>query len=362
MKIAIITGSRADWNGLGMVGKVLRDVDKADVRVIAIGQHADSQESLETIIWDGFDPKLLRTNTRDDMAIGCGRATIAISGALAYDSPDMVLICGDRFEILGAASAAALHGIPIAHIGGGDTTEGSIDDRLRYAISALADLHFVTNMYAQAHMVATLNGKVYLTGNPALDRIQQIELLSRARLFNAIGMKENRNNILVVFHAATSEREPANGCAAMIAALSDIKDAAFLILGTNADTGSGEIDMQLRHFAKSGRAVFRENLTPELFHNALEHFDCMIGNSSAGIIETAWHGIPVVNIGNRQKGRPQPDNVWNCGNGQDVIALTLQSALGSTRARRNNPYGNGDSAPRVAKIIVDYLRNVSREN
>ena len=142
MKIAVVTGSRADWNGLGMVAKCLRDDQKADVIVIAIGQHYECQESVSVIIDDGFDPILCRTNFKDDMAVGCGTAAITLSGLLDIHLPEMAVVLGDRFEILGSASAISLRGIPLAHIGGGDITEGSIDNRLRYAITALADLAF----------------------------------------------------------------------------------------------------------------------------------------------------------------------------------------------------------------------------
>jgi len=117
MKATVITGSRADWNGLGMVAKCLRRDFAVDVNVLAIGQHADSEESLTTVITDGFDPRLARTNFRDEMAIGCGTATLIVQGMLQDERPDVVLLCGDRFEILGAASAAAMLRIPIAHIG-----------------------------------------------------------------------------------------------------------------------------------------------------------------------------------------------------------------------------------------------------
>ena len=173
MRIAIVTGSRADWNGLGMVAKCLRADYGALIDVIAIGQHQGSSESLQTINGDGFAPRVFATNFNDDMAVGAGVACSTVGGVLGDARPDIALVCGDRFEIAGAALAASLRRIPIAHIGGGDITEGSIDNKLRYAITALADLHFVTNQDAMDRLTKMGYKSVYLLGNPALDRIEQ---------------------------------------------------------------------------------------------------------------------------------------------------------------------------------------------
>lgn len=360
MKIAVVTGSRADWNGLGMVAKCLRADYQAGVDVIAIGQHADSEESLQTIIADGFDPKLCRTNFRDDMAVGAGAAALAASGALdALGWPDMVLVLGDRFEILGAATAAALKNIPLAHIGGGDLTEGSIDNKLRYAITALSSVHFVTNEESRDRLRRIGNGTLCLVGNPALDRIAATPIVSRETLFKELALIPSKKNVLVAYHAATREARPWESCAQMLSALDGI-DASFLVLGTNADTGSDAIAQLLAEFCDgafpAAKRQWRGNLSPELFYSALAHFDCMVGNSSAGLVETASFGINVVNIGDRQTGRLAPRNVRTYKADEAAIAYGVKMALDLPRQPQPNPYGDGHSAPRIAKTIVEQVQ------
>ena len=355
MKIAVITGSRADWNGLGMVAMALRDRG-ADVAVVAIGQHHDRPESLETIKADGFAPLVLKTNMGEDMAAGAGMACKATAEALGRILPDLVIVLGDRFEIAGAATAASLRRIPLAHIGGGDVTEGSVDDKLRYAITALADLHFVTNSMALARIARIIGdreGLIYKTGNPALDRISKTAMVTRETLFAELRLQPSSRNILVAYHAATREADPAKGCRELIAALHRLSDASFLVLGTNADMGSEKIEALLRQFTKDmPRAVMRGNLAPQLFYGALAHFDCMVGNSSAGVVETASFGIPVVNVGDRQKGRPLPINVESCPPHWEAILRAVVDQLSKTRMVCSNPYGDGDSAARIAAIIM----------
>ena len=363
MKICLITGSRADWNGLGMVGKCLRDQHKVDVQVIAIGQQAENEQHLNTVIEDGFDPQVVRTNFHD-MAVGCGKAMLMLGPLLAHDTPDMVLLCSDRFEILGAASAAALLKIPIAHIGGGDVTEGSIDNKLRYAITVLSDLHFVTNKDAARRILNFVTPDVvHNTGSPALDRIAQTSIIPRDKLFKELELAPSKRNIIIAYHAVTAEPDNGlSGCRAMLNALAQFKDATFLVIGTNSDVGSEDISEMLTDLyahepvnSLCKRGWRHDNLSPELFYSALTHFDVMVGNSSAGLIETAGFGIPVVNIGNRQKGRPAPANVQHCDDVMQIINMAVTMALRDGRKVCANPYGDGHSAPRIAKIIVDQI-------
>lgn len=360
VRITIITGSRADWNGLGMVGKRLRDEYQVDVRVIAIGQHADNEKHLFSVIADGFDPRVLRTNYKNDMAFGCGSAVTAIRTALMGAPPDIVLLLGDRYEILGAATAAALLRIPIAHIGGGDITAGSIDDKLRYAISALADLHFVTNGQSYDRLYDRVDPQaLHEVGAPALDRIRETEIVSRETLFDSLGLQQCAKNIIVCYHAATRDEDTLGGCHQMLSALRMLDaDVGFLVLGTNTDTGAHEIEDTLRRFVLGapGVRVMQENLPPELFYSALAHFDCMVGNSSAALVETASFGIPVVNVGDRQKGRLAPRNVIHSKADMDAVHVCLKLALAGRCVATENPYGDGHSAPRIAEIMVEHLR------
>ena len=361
MKVAIITGSRADWNGLGMVGMTLRDEHKADVRVVCIGQQAS--HPCPAIASDGFKPSIVTTDTGFDIdvevAVSTGRATDATAKLLDQIRPDVAVVLGDRFEILGTATAVALLRIPIAHIGGGDITEGSIDNKLRYAITALADVHFTTNLKSYQRLdEASIMGGIYNIGNPALDRIRLTKTLSKAELFKALGLSASRHNILVAYHSATLEDDPLASCMELTKALKAFdKDSTFLVLGTNTDTGSAGITKLLRRFADDvcyyGKMV--DNLSPQHFYSCLQHFDYMVGNSSAGIVETAGFGIPVVNIGPLQIGRDLPENALSCEASEQSIVKAINIAMEGSRHPATNPYGNGYSAPRIAKVIANQV-------
>lgn len=353
-QIGIITGSRADWNGLGMVAKVLAS-NECFVNVWAIGQQAESSESLKVIDGDGFSPIRIRTNRGEDMARGAARATKRVGRLLADYPQDMVVVLGDRFEILGAATAAALRGVPIAHIGGGDITEGSVDDKLRYAITELADLHFTTNDQS-AMRIGSHEPHVFTVGNPALDRIRQTPIVSRESTIQAVGMDpSSKTLILIAYHAATREADSLLACREMIEALERI-NASFLVLGTNSDTGSSAITEALKAFCDRTGSKMMANLPPQLFYSCLTYFDCMVGNSSAGVVETASFGIPVVNIGPRQKGRETPANVFSCDANASLIFNLVALCLRQVRPPPcANPYGDGQSAFRIAANILSYL-------
>ena len=364
MKVAMVTGSRADWNGLGMVGKCLRDEYKVTVEVIAIGQMAEVSSHLEQVFWDGFNPHVLHTDYKEDMVCGAGKATLLVGPLLAAIRPDVVLVLGDRFEILGAATAAALQFIPVAHIGGGDITEGAIDNKIRYAITALADLHFVTHLdsyrrVGRSQRTSTGEFKsdtVLCTGAPALDRIRLCQdIVAKDSFFEWVGLTQSKYNILVACHSTTLDPDSATCASEMVDALEGIQDASFIVLGTNSDSGSHEVAKILTSFVMQfgdNRAELIQNLAPPLFYAALTHCDCMVGNSSAGLVETATFGIPVVNIGNRQKGRPSPMNVLNCSDDWADIKKTIMLALTNGRLPCKSPYGDGHSAPLIAKALT----------
>ncbi len=362
MRIAIITGSRADWNGLGMVAMALRD---AGHDVTIIGTAAESITPA-AIAGDSFSSQGGWTESSGDTQLGVA-FTMAdslawVARSLSGLKPDLVILCGDRYEILAAAVAAAMLRIPIAHIAGGDVTRGSIDDRLRNAITMLADLHFPTNDYSYERiliMQMTSIG-VHMVGSPAVDRIRVTPRVSRRAFFNEIGLP-NGPTVVVSFHPATAEPEPTRGCIEMLAACKDLNDEVkpkhlnWLLIGSNADAGGQEIERLMLIFKSicDGRSAFVRNLPPHLYYSALE-CDMLIGNSSAGLYEAPSFGIPVVNIGDRQKGRLAAANVRTCAPTRDAILYTMKLQLAEGRKPCVNPYGDGHSAPRIAKIIGEW--------
>lgn len=366
MKIAIVTGSRADWNGLGMVAKALRPA--ADVRIITCGQHSDMPESRAVINGDGFDYSMIHMPS-GNLAIDtveCASIGLAALGHVWTQlKPDLVLLAGDRYEILSAAFSAAMMNIPIAHIAGGDITEGSIDNKLRNAITALSDLHLVTNAAAYHRLLEHGPRPPVLTGSPAIDRIEKRERVSRETFLNqmrSIGLSPRALNILVSYHAPTLELDPVIGCVEMLSALEHIAnktDAAFILIGSNADAFGRTIDELLLGFAGAYRlrSAFVANLPPNIFYSALDHCNLMIGNSSAALYEAPSFGLPVVNIGRRQLGRMTAANVFTVDPptaGAIADAAALQLRVGKCDPCRN-PYGDGFAAERIAFQVFKFL-------
>ena len=367
MRIAAITGSRADWNGLGMVAMALRDAEH-DVRVIATGQHSealDTNPSRAVIMDDGFSPVLVRIPLGSepvDIADATGAATAGLGRALSELNLDLAIVIGDRYEMLGAAAAAALLRIPIAHLAGGDVTEGSIDDKLRYAITALADYHFPTNWSAAERLtwVVRKPETVRMAGSPALDRIRVTPRVTRETFFADLGLTSAAQTILVAYHPVTTERDNGLcGCTEMIRALIDLGGevkSTLLVLGSNADAGSGVINHALHSLANHSECggAFVANLPPSQYYSALEHCDLLVGNSSAGLYEAPSFGIPVVNIGDRQKGRIFAANVRTCAPTREAILHTIKLQLAEGPKVCVNPYGDGHSAARIAEIIGEW--------
>jgi UDP-hydrolysing UDP-N-acetyl-D-glucosamine 2-epimerase len=376
VRVVVITGSRADWNGLGMVAMALRDAGQ-DVQIIATGQHVYGRPKtgLDVLIEDGFDgvqaiPGPVDRSIADaltdaplDVARASGWLTISIANALGDLKPDLVMLAGDRYETLAGATAATLVGIPIAHLAGGDVTEGSMDDKFRNAISMMASLHFATNrLSADRLRRMEVSGAVHDEGSPALDRIRVTPIVTRETLFNQLasdGFNPCERNVLVAFHPATVGEDPTRACAEMLHGLTELDavlNVGWLMLGSNADAGAKKIEDMLRTFigcCENGGA-FVHNLPPQQYYSALAHFDLMVGNSSAGVYETAGFGIPVINVGTRQAGRIAPANVIGCPAKRERVLMAAKLMLGTGRMVCKNPYGDGYSAKRIAQTIGEW--------
>lgn len=366
MKLLFITGSRADWNGLGMVAK--EAVNAGHIVQVA---SAWGEASYETIAADGVFPRILvgpnaasaempdTPGTPYGTAAHAGLFSTAFAHAINSWIPDMVVLAGDRWEIHAAATAAALMTVPIAHIAGGDITRGSLDDKLRDSITMLSQFHFTTNDRSANRVMEMLGGApVFNLGSPALDRIRTTEIVSQEALFRELsGSKEfkpSRYNILVAYHPDTLETIPEASCHEMLAALSAFNgEASFLVLGANADAGGDKVDRLLRTFADACMmARYAPNLPAQLYYSALTHFDLMVGNSSAGLYEAPSFGIPVVNIGDRQDGRIAAVNVASVHHDERSIRAAAIDRLRHGRfVDCKNHYGDGHSAPRIVQAI-----------
>src|SRR5262249_3073334 len=273
--------------------------------------------------------------------------------------PDLIILLGDRFEIHAAASAALVAKVPVAHLCGGEVTEGAMDDAFRHSITKMAHLHFVTNANAARRVVQLGEDPtcVFNVGNPALDRIREIRPMARETFFASIGLKPQPHNFLITFHPVTLADDSDQQCKAMLDALAAISKVGMIFTGSNSDPGARTIDKLIESFASARQnAVFVPSLGFERYFTALSHVDAVVGNSSSGLTEAPSFGIPTVNIGNRQKGRLRSASIIDCEPTAKDIAAAISRALTLDCSGVRNPYGDGYAAARIVAVLKD-LKN-----
>lgn len=366
-RIAVFTGSRAEY---GLLYWVLHDLAAApdvELQLIVTGMHLSPEFGLTVreIERDGLPiaervEMLVSSDTAGGIAKSMGLGLMGFSAALERLQPDIALVLGDRFEILAAAQACLVHQLPLAHIAGGDTTEGAFDESIRHAITKMAHLHFVTNEQA-AQRVRQLGEDpacVQVVGSPGLDHLRRRPLLDRAALEAALGSALGERNLLVTFHPVTLDAEyGVQQFEALLAAL-DEQPAGTVIWFThpNADTGGRALIDRLTAWAaeRPSRVRAHASLGQLRYLSLMAQCDAMVGNSSSGLYEVPSFGVPTVNIGDRQRGRLAAASVLHCAPRQDAIAQAIAQALALGRREVDNPYGDGHSAAR----IVDALRRL----
>jgi len=266
------------------------------------------------------------------------------------------MVLGDRYEILGAVQAALFACLPVAHLCGGDVTEGAFDESIRHAVTKMAHIHFPTNAHAARRLMDMGENPKYVhtVGSPGLDRIRRMTFMARDTFFNALGVTPRAKNLLVVFHPATlNSDDPLEQLDEVLAALEQLgPEVGLLITGTNSDTAGQRINSCLKAFAESRLStVFKLSLGSELFINALQHLDAIVGNSSSGLYEAPSLSIPTVNIGDRQKGRLRATSVIDCEPERRVILRSIGKALNSCRQPTVNPYGEGHAAEAIMQAL-----------
>jgi UDP-hydrolysing UDP-N-acetyl-D-glucosamine 2-epimerase len=304
---------------------------------------------------------LLSSDTPEAMAKSTGLGTIEFADALARHRPDILLIVGDRYELLSVACAALPLCIPIAHISGGDLTVGAIDNQVRYALTELSHLHFVA-METHAKRLRQMGEepwRVFVTGDPALDLIHKMKFLSREELIECLGMDLEPPILLITLHPTTiSSVSVSEEVDSLLAALSRV-EGTLIFTYPNADAESRVIVEHIREFTTPRpRAGLFSNLGQLRYYSLLTQADLIVGNSSSAIWEAPSFHLPVVNIGERQKGRLCASNVINAVVDPDAIYQAIRKGLNPTfRASLRdlqNPYGDGHSVPR----IVDALKHI----
>lgn len=364
-KICVVTGSRADY---GLLLWVLRGIAQAPgfrLQLAVTGMHLAPRfgNTWQAIEADGFtiDEKVETVGEGDsaaDIARSIGLGVAGFGEALARLAPDLLLVLGDRYEIFAAAQAAAVANIPIAHIAGGDTTEGAVDEVMRHGLTKMSHLHFTTSEQARRRVIQMGENpeRVFNTGSPGLDTLRQTTLLSRDELEQSLGVKLLARNFLITFHPATLEGEAAAAAQfdALLRALESHADGRtrFIFTRPNSDAGSAGITRRLDAWlaGRDDAAAFT-SLGQVRYLSLIGQVDAVIGNSSSGLYEVPALKKPTVNIGSRQQGRAQAASVVNCAPLQAEIAAAIGRALALDCSRVVNPYGDGHAGERIVAIL-----------
>jgi len=372
-KICIITGSRAEYGLLRWLMQEIKDDADLELQIIVTGMHLSPEfgSTHQDITADGFfiDAKvemLLSSDTPIGIAKSMGLGLIGFSEVLGNLLPDVVVVLGDRFEALAAVQAAMTLGIPIAHISGGELTEGVIDDRIRHAITKMSDFHFVaTETYRQRVIqMGEQPSNVLNFGEPALDSFKRLNLLSKVDLEKSIDFSLGNLTFLVTYHPLTvpgmdSELEMRE----LLYALEQFTEAQLVITKGNADSGGRALSKMVDDYclANPTRVFVTTSLGQLRYLSALQACDVVIGNSSSGIVEAPALLKPTVNIGSRQTGRLKAKSIIDCGANRNSIVTAInlalsrdfQETLGSTKSL----YGDSNASIR----IKDYLKQVRLE-
>lgn len=365
-RIAVFTSSRADLGPLGPVVQALDAEPEAELLVIATGTHlaaafggrlSDIRLSAGSRL-EVLDAGLGGT-LPGELGEAYGRIAAGTSRILGSGGVDVLVLLGDRWELLAAAGAALIHGVPIAHLHGGETTEGAIDERIRHGITKLADLHLCASEDS-ARRIRQLGEepwRIVVTGAPGLDRLQGVEALSDERLAELLGRPPARPFGVVVYHPPTVDRERVGERARAVYDACAATLASALLLYPGADPGSETVVEELEAaVARHPHLAACRNLGED-YPRLLRTADVLVGNSSSGIIEAASLALPVVDVGERQGGRLRPRNVIHVGEGREEIAQAIARAL-APELRRSldglvNPYGRGDASRRIVRALLD---------
>lgn len=370
-KICVVTGTRADY---GLLYWLMKEID-ADpalcLQLVVTGAHLEQRfgHTIGVIEADGFTiAARVPINLTDDSAVGValsmGLALSGIAKAITDLEPDIMVVLGDRFEILSAAEAAMLCRIPIAHIHGGEATEGLIDEPIRHAITKMSHLHFSAAESYRRRIIqmGERPDSVFTVGAPGLDNIARLTLLDRETLATDLNIPLDQGYFLVTYHPVTlSGDDPGGAITMLIKALNRFPEKKVILTGVNADPGNSAIDRLFSSYARNNpaRVVTAVSLGQRRYLSAMKHADIIVGNSSSGLIEAPDFGVPTVNIGDRQRGRLKADSVIDCRSDEESIAAALTKALSPSHrkiaASAENPYGAPGASVRIKDALRDAL-------
>jgi GDP/UDP-N,N'-diacetylbacillosamine 2-epimerase (hydrolysing) len=369
-RICFVTGSRAEYGLLYWLLKEVQSHAAMELQLVATGMHLSPEFGLtyRSIEGDGFtiDAKvemLLSSDTPTGITKSMGLGLIGFADAFERLNPHLIVLLGDRFETFAAAQAALVARIPLAHLHGGETTEGAIDEAFRHGITKMAHLHFTATEAYRKRVIQLGESpeRVFNVGAAALDNMQRLKLLGRAELESELGFQWGKKTLLVTFHPVTLERiTVAEQFGELLEALDALVDTHFIFTKPNADTDGRIICSMIDEYVAKhpGRAAAFTSMGQRRYLSALRHADGVVGNSSSGLIEAPSFHVGTINIGDRQKGRLKAASVIDCLPTRHSIGAALDQLFseGFQAALPDvvNPYGQEPVAGKIAAILADH--------
>jgi UDP-N-acetylglucosamine 2-epimerase (non-hydrolysing)/GDP/UDP-N,N'-diacetylbacillosamine 2-epimerase (hydrolysing) len=363
-KICVVTGSRAEYGLLQPVISALNSDERFEMQLVVTGMHLSPEfgYTISVIEDDGYEiaervESLISGDTPAATTKSIGLGVIGFADVFRRLTPDWLIILGDRFEVFAAAQAALVANIPIAHIAGGDTTEGAIDEAIRHGITKMAHLHLVTNELS-AKRVRQLGEDpvtIHVVGSPGIDAIRQIKLMDREALEKDLGISFKNRNLLITFHPVTlNSSGSVQELEALLSALDNFGDEIGLFFTkANADTSGRTINRVFEDWVstRSNAAAFT-SLGQVRYLSLMNEVDVVVGNSSSGLYEAPSLHTPTVNIGDRQRGRLSAASVIHCEPEPLAIYDAINKAFKLNVSEVENPYGAGHAAPRIIEAIA----------
>lgn len=362
--IGIVTGTRAEYGLLAKTIELLQSNIQFDTRIFVCGAHLSPEhgytisELKENNVQNIVPVEMLMSSaTRVGIAKSVGIATMSFADAFSREKLDAIMVLGDRYEILAAAQAAMFLNIPLIHIHGGEVTEGAFDDAIRHSITKMANIHFpATKMFAKRiRQLGENPDNIFVVGAPGIDNIYSMQRMNKTELENSLGFKFVRPIALVTYHPVTkAENEDENNITPLVNAIRNNPQLDYIITFPNAD-GGGEKIIDHWYTIKNSNVHLIPSLGFKRYLSLMEYVDCVVGNSSSGIIEAPSFHVGTINIGTRQDGRPRAGSVIDVEMNESAISAAIHKCcqpdfkvyLNSVE----NPYGKGGTSEMIVKIL-----------
>ena len=373
-KICVVTGTRAEYGLLSRLMRLIKESDQTKLQIIATNMHLSPYfgNTYQEIEKDGFviDKKIpILNEEKDDANATIKSMAKALSGfADAYDElkPDLVVVLGDRYEILAAATAALIECIPIAHIHGGEITEGAYDDAIRHSITKMSHLHFTSTEEYRRRVIqlGEQPERVFYVGALGVENITSIPLMAKKEVEESIGFMIDRNTTLVTYHPVTLSRVDVKTLIKdFLSALQERTNLRIVFTMPNSDNGGSIISKEIEQFVarNNDRAICFKSLGFKRYLSLMKQVSAVVGNSSSGILEAPSFRIPTLNIGDRQTGRVAAESVYNCAPDKVSILTGLDfifsDAFKEKAAQAVNPYDKSGTAEAIFNVIKSYPLN-----